>query len=173
MPKTTYTPTEADAITGQNVRNLRRMHAETLVETISRSGVDMGPSTLSRIENGLRPLSLPDATKLAAHWNTTPAHIIARPAATEQAWFGNTAPTFAEVQATPPALHAVPDQPAEAEPTAEQLQRLAADVFAADTLAPVDPRYFLVDLEDPMTPEQYRAQVWVPYLEARYAAEIA
>jgi len=167
----TYVPTEADAITGQNVRTLRRLHGETLAQTIEKSGVDMGQSSLSRVELGQRPLSLPDATKLAAHWNTTPGRIIAAqpapmptwpaPALTEQAWLGNgvmPTPSSPELVARP--LHAVPD-PADLGPG---WQKLADDVFG---------RTVTINRDAPMHPDEYRATVWIPYLEARYTQDTA
>ncbi|QDK01942.1 hypothetical protein SEA_VIBAKI_62 [Arthrobacter phage Vibaki] len=183
MPRTPYTPTAADALTGQNVRALRQRAGETLKQTVERSGFGKDASTLAATERGERLLTDLEATKLAAHFGTT-ADMLRRfgtfAPTTEQEWLGNTA--TAEVKAaigdawpipTAPALFAVPDQPAEPEPTPEQLQQLAADVYAAETLAPVDPRYFLIDLDHPMHPDEYRAQVWIPYLENRYAAETA
>ena len=182
----TYVPTEADAITGQNVRTLRRLHGETLAQTIEKSGVDMGQSSLSRVELGQRPLSLPDATKLAAHWNTTPGRIIAAqpapmptwpaPALTEQAWLGNgvmPTPSSPELVARP--LHAVPDT----DRPELQLRRAADDFEEATkqrhpaTLPGTNPNLLMIDLREPLTPEQYREQVWIPYLEARYTQETA
>jgi transcriptional regulator with XRE-family HTH domain len=149
MPKQTYVPTEADRLTGQNVRNLRRLAGETLIETLERSGLQLGQSSLSRIELGERPLSLPEATKLAAHWNTIPEKIIARPApapvtvSTEQEWLGN----------APTELFAVPDH------------------IAAET-AYVNSRTLTVNLDNPLSLDEYREQVWIPYLEARYSADL-
>jgi transcriptional regulator with XRE-family HTH domain len=147
MPKQTYVPTEADRLTGQNVRNLRRLAGETLIETLERSGLQLGQSSLSRIELGERPLSLPEATKLAAHWNTIPEKIIVKPAedtpVTEQEWLGN----------KPTELFAVPDH------------------IAAET-AYVNSRTLTVNLDNPLTLDEYREQVWIPYLEARYSADL-
>lgn len=141
-----YVPTETDRLTGENVRRLRRLAGETLVETIEGSGVDFAQSSLSRIELGQRPLSLPDATKLAAHWNTTADRIIRQapfatplpPVRTEQSWLGND---------KPPTLFAVPERAEVTEPRESAHTR------------------------PPLTPEQYRAQVWIPYLENRYTTE--
>lgn len=141
MPrKYTYTPTETDRLTGEQVRKLRRAAGETLIETIERSGVGIGQSSLSRVELGQRQLTVPEATKLAAHWNTTADRIFTRPkpAVTEQAWLGNE----------------------------------EEDLFSAAQIIPIRPaRNVIIDRDNPMTPEQYRAEVWVPYLEARYAAD--
>lgn len=151
MPrKYSYTPTEADRLTGLNVRKLRRLHGETLLETIDRSGVGIKQSSLSRIELGQRPLSLPEATKLAAHWNTTADRIFMKPkpapVETEQQFLGNEKPALFAVpeDATPSFFRAKPV------PTGSQL---------------------VIDRNAPMTPEQYRAEVWIPYLENRYAKE--
>jgi transcriptional regulator with XRE-family HTH domain len=163
--KRSYTPTDTDALTGQNLRALRRRRGETLKETVERAGFGKDASTLAATERGERLLTDLEATKLAAHFNTTadtirarPAEILTRPIewtpATEQDWLGNTAPTFAEMQATPPTpLFAVPD-----------------DDLLHD---PVKLNVFEIDLDAPLTPEQYRAEVWIPYLEARYTAETA
>jgi transcriptional regulator with XRE-family HTH domain len=168
MPKQTYVPTEADRLTGQNVRALRRLAGETLQQTIDRSGVGISQSSLSNIENGKRSLSLPDATKLAAHWNTTAEKIIIKPVmdvhpsgripyktgeyptavATEQEWLGNDKP--------PTPLFAVPDRPTGS---------------ASGDVVGTDPRMMLIDLDAPLTLDEYREQVWIPYLEARYSAD--
>jgi len=167
MPKTPYTPTPLDAATGANIRALRQRRGETLKQTVEASGFGKDASTLAATERGERLLTDLEATKLAAHFNTTADQIRAypmparpAPAVTEQAWLGNDKPAA-------PALFAVPD----AEPNDAGLQRLAADVFAIESLQPVDPAYELIDLKNPLTPEQYRAQVWIPYLEARYATD--
>lgn len=167
MPKTPYTPTVADNLTGQNLRALRQRRGETLKQTVEASGFGKDASTLAATERGERLLTELEATKLAAHFNTTPDTIRARPAhddvkaiiganwpmpATEQAWLGNT-PT----QATTTPLFAVPD------PYTEMVK-------TADTLFEKRPLtdFFLIDLKEPLTPDQYREQIWFPYLEARY-----
>lgn len=140
-----YTPTEADRLTGINVRDLRRKHGETILEALEGSGLDLGQSSFSRIELGQRALTLPEATKLAAHWNTTADRIFVKapqPAVVTEQQLGNERP----------ALFAVPEQQIEAE--------LA-------TVATYEP----TETPAPLTPEQYRVQVWLPYLEARYAKE--
>lgn len=145
MPKLTYAPTETDRLTGDNVRMLRRLAGETLVETIDRSGIDLRQSSLSRIELGQRRLSLPEATKLAAHFNTTVDKVIVTPkrpalqpvVRTEQQFLGN---------------HEV------------------EDLFADAPIIPSKPaRNVVIDRDNPLTPDQYRADVWIPYLEARFA----
>ena len=162
MPKTSYTPTEADRLTGLNVRKHRRLAGETAAETLERSGLNLGQSSFSRIELGQRALTLPEATKLAAHWNTTTDAIFvkapprdltlresigilstlgATKVETEQQFLGN----------DKPALFAVPEH--------------------VTTARPDYPRTITIDRDSPMHPDQYRAQVWVPYLEARYNAE--
>jgi transcriptional regulator with XRE-family HTH domain len=151
-----YTPTEADRLTGLNVRKHRRLAGETAQETIERSGIGVKQSSFSRIELGQRALSLPEATKLAAHWNTTADKIfvkasVLRPALepkpirvqTEQQFLGN----------DKPALFAVP----------EQVFEDAAVVSRGNTIT--------IDLDNPMPAEQYRQTVWLPYLEARYSNE--
>lgn len=186
MPKTPYTPTPVDAATGANVRALRQRRGETLRQTVEQSGFGKDASTLAATERGERLLTDLEATKLAAHFNTTADQIRAYPMParsatedvklivggswpiqTEQAWLGNDKP------AAPP-LFAVPD----ATDRPELQLRRAADNFEAAMKAegrkPFDAeRYELIDLDHPMTPDEYRAQVWVPYLEARYAAETA
>ena len=159
MTKQTYVPTEADRLTGENVRKLRRLTGETLVEVIEGSGVGIGQSSLSRIELGQRALTMPEATKLAAYWNTTPAALYRTPpllakgdsrtigasstVQTEQQFLGN--------DTTPPALFAVPDL----------LGASAVEIG----------RTITIDLDAPLTPDNYRAQVWIPYLENRYNTE--
>jgi len=166
MPKTSYTPTEADRLTGENVRQLRRRAGETLAETLERSGLDLGQSSLSRIELGQRPLSTPEATKLAAHWNTTVDRIfIETPEqhAERNAWKWRGTPEVETEQQflgnEKPALFSVPQQ------QADELDR----AFGAVKRSPLDS--ITIYRDNPMTPEQYRAEVWVPYLEARYATE--
>lgn len=179
MPRTPYEPTVTDALTGQNIRALRQRRGETLRQTVERSGFGKDASTLAATERGERLLTDVEATKLAAHFDTTVDTIRAKPSdpqppfviepATEQDWLGNTPKPDA------PALFAVPDAP-HAEPTPEGLQRLADDVFKpADTipLPGARPDLFLIDLREPLTPDQYREQVWYPYLEARYTADTA
>jgi transcriptional regulator with XRE-family HTH domain len=160
MPKQTYVPTEADRATGANVRKLRRLAGETLQQTLDRSGAGISQSSLSNVELGKRQLTLPEATKLAAHFNTTTAHIIVTQAevdatfaptlntvsptvATEQEWLGN----------QPTELFAVPDH------------------IAAETDY-VNSRTLTVNLDNPLTLDEYREQVWIPYLEARYSADL-
>jgi transcriptional regulator with XRE-family HTH domain len=151
MPKQTYVPTEADRLTGQNVRRLRRMAGETLQETIDRSGVGLRQSSLSRTELGQRQLTVPEATKLAAHFNTTVDRIIcetwpasAAPAEpeTEQEWLGNK-----------PTLTPVPDH-------------------IADETAYVRSRTLEINLDAPLSLADYREQVWIPYLEHRYTTDL-
>jgi len=165
MPKTSYTPTETDRATGVRVRQLRKLAGETLLQTVNRSGVAFGQATLCRVELGERQLTIPEATKLAAHFNTTVDRIIvtapqsaaadvkaiigdAWPIKTEQAWLGNPEPA---------PLFAVPRN------ASEELER----AFPI-TLPGTNPNLLMIDLTSPLTPEQYREQVWVPYLEARY-----
>jgi transcriptional regulator with XRE-family HTH domain len=160
---TAYTPTEADKLTGARLRQLRKRRGETIPQMIEASGLPLKQSSVSRIELGERPLTEIEATKLAAHFNVAVSQLIqeprlsatddvkaiignAWPVLTEQAFLGNEDPK--------PALFAVPDAQTE-------LERRAA--------APAG--HLLLDLNNPMTPEQYRAEVWVPYLEARYAAD--
>jgi transcriptional regulator with XRE-family HTH domain len=148
MPKQTYVPTEADRATGANVRKLRRLAGETLQQTLDRSGAGISQSSLSNVELGKRQLTLPEATKLAAHFNTTAEKIIARDLPvdtppTEQEWLGN----------EPTELFAVPDH------------------IAAET-AYVNSRTLTVNLDNPLTLDEYREQVWIPYLEARYSADL-
>ena len=146
MPKASYTPTPADRATGARVRQLRKLAGETQTQTVERSGVSFGFGTLCRIENGARHLSIPDATKLAAHFNTTVEKILIRPepatpVVTEQAWLGN-------AKDDAPALFAVPDRP--------------ADNVKAE---------YVIDMSNPLTPDEYREQVWIPYLEHRYQTD--
>lgn len=165
MPKQTYQPTEADRLTGQNVRRLRRLAGETLTETLAITGLDLGQSSLSRVELGQRQLTVPEATKLAAHFNTTVDKIIVQPVEalinaptlnttvspgvpTEQEWLGN----------DKPGLFAVSDAGREA---ASGIQALK---FPGRTLT--------IDLDAPLSPDQYRDQVWIPYLESRYATDL-
>lgn len=161
----TYVPTETDRLTGANIRQLRKRAGETLIETIERSGISVKQSTLSRIELGQRQLSTPEATKLAAHFDTTVEKIIIEPKrpalvpawspATEQDWLGND---------PKPALFAVPDQ-------ADFDRRFAEAEATFGTRAATADRHLSIDLDNPLTPDQYRAQVWIPYLEHRYATD--
>ena len=165
MSKQTYVPTEADRLTGENVRQLRRLTGETLAEVIEGSGVGIGQSSLSRIELGQRALTMPEATKLAAYWNTTPAALYRTPkrpalevnpnafgtVSTEQEFLGN----------DKPGLFAV---------SPEAGLHLAARDFEQRFAAATDD-IVAIRRSDPMTPEQYRAQVWIPYLENRYSTE--
>ena len=137
--KTPYEVTDADKQTGKNLRRLRRHHGESMAETIQRSGLKMSLTCMSNTELGRRALTLPEATKLAAHFNTTVERLMHQPApaaVSEQAWLGNE-----------PALFAVPDP---------------ADTVAAE---------YVIDLTNPLTPDEYREQVWIPYLEYRYQTD--
>ena len=136
-----YTPTPTDRATGARIRQLRKLAGETQAQTIERSGVSFGYATLSRIEAGDRHISIPDATKLAAHFNTTVDKIIMTAPVTEQVWLGNEDPK--------PALFAVP------EPQPDPWHRNS----------------ILIDRDAPMTPDEYREQVWIPYLENRYSTD--
>ena len=166
MPKQPYTPTESDRLTGARVRQLRKLAGETLAETIAGSGIDLKQSSLSRVELGQRHLSNPEATKLAAHFNTTVDKIRVKPQMTletaisafnalraedepesEQAWLGNE-------PAVPTPLFPVHDA-----------------ARSGDVVGPT-PRTMLIDLDAPLSPAQYREQVWIPYLEQRYAADL-
>jgi transcriptional regulator with XRE-family HTH domain len=169
MPKSTYTPTETDRATGENVRRFRKQAGETLAETVERARLDMSIQTLSRIERGERYLPAYHATKLAAHFNTTPDRIIIKPVmdvhpsgripyktgeyptavSTEQEWLGNPEPEK-------PALFAVTDRAAQIE----------------TELAAASGNWITINQDAPLTPEQYREQVWIPYLEARYSADL-
>jgi transcriptional regulator with XRE-family HTH domain len=149
--KRNYEPTEADRLTGANMRDLRKRRGETLAETTDRSGFGRDRSTLAATERGERRLTEIEATKLAAHFGTTADKIIVTPkrpallpvARTEQEYLGNTTPDL------PAALFAVPGPD-------------RTDVAAFDA------NFITIDRDAPLTPEQYRAQVWIPYLEARY-----
>jgi transcriptional regulator with XRE-family HTH domain len=149
MPKQTYIPTEADRLTGENLRRLRRLAGETLQQTIDRSGINLRQSSLSRVELGQRQLTVPEATKLAAHFNTTPDRIIAKAPepVTEQEWLGNTEPK---------PLFAVPDR----------AEHIAAELAAASG------SWVTINRDQPLTPDEYREQVWIPYLENRYTADL-
>ena len=175
MPKTPYEPTPVDAATGANIRALRQRRGETLKQTVEASGFGKDASTLAATERGERLLTDLEATKLAAHFNTTADQIRAypmparpAPALTEQAWLGNDKPAA-------PALFAVPDT------DRPELQlRRAADEFEEATkqrhpatLPGTNPNLLMIDLREPLTPDQYRAQVWIPYLEARYTQDTA
>jgi len=143
MPKQSYTPTESDRLTGARVRQLRKLAGETLQQTIDRSGINIGQASLSRVELGQRHLSNPEATKLAAHFNTTVEKIrvtAPAPVETEQAWLGNERPKLA----------AVPEVPKQG-------------TFG---------KSLVIDLDAPLTVDEYREQVWIPYLENRYAADL-
>jgi transcriptional regulator with XRE-family HTH domain len=164
---TAYTPTEADKLTGARLRQLRKRRGETIVQMIQNSGVGLKQSSISRVELGERPLTEIEAAKLAAHFNVAVSQLIqeprlsaiddvkaiigsAWPIETEQAWLGNEDPK--------PALFAVPGPD-------------KADVAKSGDVVGPTPDTMLIDLREPLTPEQYRDQVWVPYLEARYAAD--
>jgi transcriptional regulator with XRE-family HTH domain len=164
--KRNYVPTEADRQTGANLRELRKRRGETLAETTEQSGFGRDRSTLAATERGERRLTEIEATKLAAHFGTTvdrifvtpkrPALLPAWAPATEQDWLGNTAPTFAEIQTTTPTA-LFPLKPA----VPELLGASAVEIG----------RTITIDLDSPLTPDAYRAQVWIPYLENRYNAE--
>lgn len=168
--KQTYVPTEADRLTGQKLRELRRLHGETMQQAIDASGVKMKQSTYSRVELGQRALSLPDATKLAAHFDTTVDKIFGMTVEQykeSQAWKWRGLPQPPAVETEQqflgnekPALFAVPDQ---------QQQQAAELDRAFPKVAPKRSR--VIDLDAPLSPADYHAQVWVPYLEARYAAD--
>ena len=156
--KRNYVPTIADVLTGENIRERRNRRGETLKQTAVHFGKDA--STLAATERGERRLTEIEATKLAAHFGTTvdkilvtpkrPAVVPAWTPATEQDWLGNPPVPPVENPAIT-ALFAVPD-----------LHGAAAVEIG---------RTITIDLDAPLTPEQYRAQVWIPYLENRYAAE--
>jgi transcriptional regulator with XRE-family HTH domain len=164
-----HTPTEADKATGLVVRATRKLAGETLAETVERARLGISPQSLSRIELGEKKLTLPLATKLAAHFNTTTDQLIVTdaetaalnaplthtaPPLTEQEWLGNTAPTFAEIQATEPTpLFPIP--------------AAVADHITTETQY-VNTRTLPINLDNPLTPAEYREQVWIPYLEHRY-----
>ena len=155
--KRTYVPTEADRATGDRLRTLRNRRGETLKQTAEFFGKDA--STLAATERGERQLTEIEAAKLASHFGVAVSQVIVDPALPapaapnvpgiipEQVWLGN------EDEAKP-ALFAVPDQ-------ADFERRVAV---AEDDLV-------VIRRSDPMTPEQYRLEVWLPYLEARYAAD--
>ncbi len=164
MPKTTYAPTAADALTGSNLRALRQRRGETLKQTVENSGLGKDASTLAATERGERLLTDLEATKLAAHFGTT-AEMLRR----FGAWTADPLATRPVPMPAYSGLFPVPD-PTPTPPTTEGLQRLADDVFGP---AGKDPDMMLIDLRDPLTPDQYREQVWIPYLEARFAAETA
>jgi transcriptional regulator with XRE-family HTH domain len=159
--KRTYTPTEADALTGRQIRALRNRRGETLKQTVEASGFGKDASTLAATERGERLLTDLEATKLAAHFDTT-VDKIRRPkylgeygaVATEQEWLGNREVT--PIATTTP-LFAVPDP-------VKQISDVPVAGFG---------RTLVIDLDNPPTPDEYRAQVWIPYLEARYTAETA
>lgn len=145
MPKRNYQPTEQDRVTGRRVRELRNRRGETLKQTVEAAGFGKDASTLAAVERGERRLTEIEATRLAAHFGTTADQLLnyAEPV-TEQEWLGN----------DKPALFAVPD---------------AAQ--SGDVIGP-DPRTMLIDLDHPLSPSEYREQVWIPYLENRYATEL-
>lgn len=150
----TFTPTEADRQTGARLRDLRKRRGETMQQTIDRSGIKIKQSAFSKTELGDRRLTEIEATVLAAHFGTTVDKIIVKPtsqpvgfikpAETEQAWLGND-------EAKKPALFSLP----------------TIGFGGVDLNADV----VTIERNAPMTPEQYRLDVWLPYLEARYAAD--
>lgn len=157
------TPTETDRLTGQVVRATRKLAGETLAETIKNAGLLISPQSLSRIELGEKQLTLPLATKLAAHWNTTADALIVTDAEAamlsapmpnlspepiaEQEWLGN----------EKPALFAVP---------------APAPDHIADETAYVRSRTLEINLDAPLSLADYREQVWIPYLEHRYTTDL-
>ena len=161
MPR--HIPTPTDIATGARVRQLRKLAGETQAQTVERSGVGFGYASLSRVEEGKRILTVPEATKLAAHFNTTVDKVFVLtpeqhkeenawkwrgapvPTVTEQAWLGNDKP--AEPLPLFPLRPVVPDP---------------ADTVAAE---------YVIDLTNPLTPDEYREQVWIPYLEYRYQTD--
>ena len=168
MPKRNYVPTDADRVTGENLRALRKRRGETLKETVERSSFGKDASTLAATERGERQLTELEATKLAAHFGTTPDKIFAETPeqhaernawqwrgepATEQQWLGNT-PGLETTGTTAPTLFAVPDA-----------------ARSGDVVGPT-PRTMLIDLDAPLSLADYREQVWIPYLEHRYATDL-
>jgi transcriptional regulator with XRE-family HTH domain len=179
--KRSYTPTDTDALTGHNLRALRQRRGETLKQTVENSGFVKDASTLAATERGERLLTDLEATKLAAHFNTTADTIRAIPApeilsrridwtpATEQDWLGNG--NTPEMQAADEAwrrtdttpLFAVPEQT-----PVSPLHKLAGVGFGG---ADLNAGVITIDRSNPMHPDEYRAQVWIPYLEARYTTD--
>lgn len=157
--KTLYEVTEADRQTGRNLRKLRRRHGESMAETIAAAGLKMSLTTMSKTETGYRALTLPEATKLAAHFSTTVDRLMHQPepafaeqpeqfepVRSEQAWLGNepSHPPLFMVEPSPepdPVDYSVPDNG------------------------------ILIDRDQPMHPDEYRLTVWLPYLEARYSSD--
>lgn len=176
-----YTPTEADKQTGRNVRALRRLAGETLNQTIERSGVGFGNSTLSKVELGQRALTLPEATKLAAHFNTTADRIIARPVLEEVLDRYENGPAYTEAELADIERRCAPPVPAVTEQEwlgndkpvgAPHLFAIAdGSIFSPAEVAATD-RELVINLDQPLSPAEYREQVWIPYLENRYARDL-
>jgi transcriptional regulator with XRE-family HTH domain len=160
MPKKTYVPTETDRLTGVRVRQLRKQAGETIADTLAAAGLPFSQQTLSRIELGERHLSIPEATKLAAHFNTTVDRVIikAPTVETEQHWLGNEPALAVDGDDKNLGLFAVPNT---TDYTRDEL----------DALAITERTHITIDRDNPLTPDEYRAQVWVPYLEARYTTD--
>lgn len=147
MTRKPYEPTHADRVTGLRVAKLRRTMGETLKQTVEGAGLDLDPSTLSRVENGKRRLTDPEAAKLAAHFETSVAEVVVRD------------------PDAPALLAALPASKPEDAPT------LGVVVDSAPRLplpAPGVTSTLTIDLDNPMHPDDYRLTVWLPYLEARY-----
>lgn len=148
--KRSYTPTEADRLTGAKIRDLRNRRGETLKQAVENSGFGRDSSTLAATERGERRLTEIEATKLAAHYGTTADKIFVTPkrpallpaVQTEAEFLGNAEP--------PAALFAVPEP---------------KTPFMKNTLT--------IDVDNPMTPDDYRRNVWYPYLEALHARKTA
>jgi transcriptional regulator with XRE-family HTH domain len=186
MPRNPYTPTEADALTGQKIRALRQRAGETLRQTAERSGFGKDASTLAATERGERLLNDVEATKLAAHFGiaadrlrVTPKRPALLPSygmpapMTEQEFLGNDKP--ATLFAVPDTTDYTRDELAAlAIKSLEPVERAALGAVIHDGLgAPIvsTGRTITIHRDRPLTPEQYRAEVWIPYLEARYATE--
>jgi len=155
MPRHTYTPTAQDKATGQTIRRLRKAAGETMEQTIRRAELGISVSNLANLEYGRRPIKASEAVTLAQHFGTHVDEIIAAPKAapveTEQQWLGNPEPE------PKPALFAVPNKPTGS---------------ASGDVVGHDPRMMLIDLDAPLSLADYREQVWIPYLESRYANEL-
>ena len=147
-----YTPTETDHLTGANLKRLRRDHQLRAEDFVLEANLGFSASKYGYIERGEARLDQVSAAKIAAFYGITVDQVIVKPAERR----------FIATPGTTPAV---------------DLSRFADLGFPklvkneADTAAPKPARPLVIDLDAPMHPEKYRAEVWMPYLEARYAAD--
>ena len=153
-----YEPTETDRLTGDNLRHLRKKAGLTVAQLIETAELPFSESTYSNIENGRRLLDDPTAAKFAAFYGIGVGQVIVKPAEYRLTVAGSL-----PVGAGRRVVEHLSDREVLA------LKPAANNPPAGLILPPARP--LVIDLDAPMHPEKYRAEVWMPYLEARYAAD--